>query len=102
MTYALSQQEVVAAYLIGGKHDFLLHVVAPDTAYLRDFALDRITVRPEVINVETALIFDFERNPVIPNFSAGGRQAASSPGRPDHSSRNATTGSTREARLAGK
>ncbi|PJA41816.1 MAG: ArsR family transcriptional regulator, partial [Lysobacterales bacterium CG_4_9_14_3_um_filter_62_6] len=33
---------------------------------LRDFALSAFTERPEVAHIETHLIFEFRRNPVLP------------------------------------
>ena len=64
----LQYPEVLAIFLVSGQHDFLVHVGVPDSAYLRDFILDRITSEPEVVNVETTLIFDFWRNYKVGDF----------------------------------
>jgi len=67
----LALPEVVNVYLISGKTDFVVHAVASDTRKLRDFALDHITIRPEVTQIETALIFDQQRCFEWPQFAAG-------------------------------
>ena len=68
--HLLALPEVLAVYLVAGRHDYLVHVAVPDSKYLRDFAFDQITVRPEVVHVETSLIFEYKRNHVMPRFSA--------------------------------
>ncbi len=64
--------EVLAAYHLTGAHDFLLHVAVRDARYLRDFAMDALSTRPEVEHLETSLIVDFARNPVLPVFAQPG------------------------------
>ena len=44
------------------------HVVVPSSEYLRNLALDKITVRPEVQQLETSLIFEHQRDHVFPTF----------------------------------
>ncbi|MBI4784026.1 MAG: Lrp/AsnC family transcriptional regulator [Oscillatoriophycideae cyanobacterium NC_groundwater_1537_Pr4_S-0.65um_50_18] len=60
--------EVVAAYLIAGRYDFLVHVAVRDTQHLRDLALDTFTSRPEVTRIETALIFNYSRSFELPSY----------------------------------
>ncbi len=60
--------EVRSIYLVAGQYDFLMHVAVRDAQHLRDLALDRITVRPEVTRIETVLIFGHERNFVLPDY----------------------------------
>jgi DNA-binding Lrp family transcriptional regulator len=60
--------EVVAAYLIAGRYDFLVHVAVQDTQHLRDLALDTFTSRPEVTRIETALIFNYSRSFELPSY----------------------------------
>lgn len=64
----LALPEVINVYLISGKTDFVIHAMAASTRKLRDFALDHITIRPEVTQIETALIFDQKRCFELPNF----------------------------------
>lgn len=68
--YAGSLREVVAVYHVSGAHDFLVHVAARDAAHLRDLAMDLFTVRPEVAQIETSLIFEIARNPVLPDYAS--------------------------------
>jgi DNA-binding Lrp family transcriptional regulator len=63
--YALSLPEVIEVFHVTGADDFLVHVGLADTEALRDFVLDRLTVRPEIGHVETRLIFDQARRPVL-------------------------------------
>jgi DNA-binding Lrp family transcriptional regulator len=49
--------EVRSAFLITGRHDFVVHVVARDTNHLKDLAL-RFTNRPEVTRIETSIIYE--------------------------------------------
>ncbi|MCK6685503.1 MAG: Lrp/AsnC family transcriptional regulator [Thermoanaerobaculia bacterium] len=63
-----SLPEVRTVFHVSGDHDFLLHLTVRDSAHLRDFALDALTSRPEVAHLETSLVFDVAKNPVVPNF----------------------------------
>lgn len=49
-------------YFLAGSVDFLLDVVARDTAALRDFVIDELSVRREVASTETNLIFEHVRS----------------------------------------
>jgi len=60
--------EVRSIYLVAGQYDFLMHVAVRDAQHLRDLALDRITIRPEVTRIETVLIFSHERSFVLPGY----------------------------------
>ena len=55
--YALGLPEVIEVFHVTGGDDFLVHVGLPDMDGLRDFVLDRLTVRPEVAHVESHLIY---------------------------------------------
>jgi DNA-binding Lrp family transcriptional regulator len=59
---------VVATYYLAGRTDFLVHVAVRDTDQLRSLAVDHITARPEVANVETLLIFDHDARPQLPCY----------------------------------
>ncbi len=58
--------EVLTVFHTAGAHDFLVHVAARDAEHLRDLAMDSFTSRPEVAQIETSLLFDQARNPVLP------------------------------------
>jgi len=63
--YALGLPEVVEVFHVTGADDFLVHVGVADMDALRNFVLDRLTVRPEVAHVETHLIFGQARRAVL-------------------------------------
>jgi DNA-binding Lrp family transcriptional regulator len=64
----LDTNEVVAIYHTGGENDFLIHVHVPNALHLRDFVFDKITARPEVNHVETALVYDFKVSKRLPKY----------------------------------
>lgn len=61
-------REVVNTYLLSGGNDFLIHVAVRDVEHLRALVVDRFTARPEVAHIETALIFEFVKGSVLPNY----------------------------------
>lgn len=60
--------EVRSAFLVTGRHDVLIHVVARDTRHLKDLALDRFTSRPGVVRVETAIVYETRQRHVLPDL----------------------------------
>jgi DNA-binding Lrp family transcriptional regulator len=60
-TYALALPEVIEVFHVTGADDFLLHVGVAGTDALRDFVLDRLTVRPEVAHVESRIVYQHGR-----------------------------------------
>ena len=66
----LSLPEVLGVYLVGGSHDFLIHVAVPDSNHLRNLNLDQITIRSEVEAVETSLVFEHFSKHLFPYFEA--------------------------------
>ena len=48
---------VLNVYLLGGAHDFFVHVAAPSTESLRHFVLDNLSGTADVAVTETNLIF---------------------------------------------
>ena len=61
--------EIVSMFHMGGAFDFYIHMSVKDTEHLRRFVFEAITSRDEVTNVETALVFEHSRSPIIPNFT---------------------------------
>ena len=61
-THLRALPEALAFYHVAGADDFLVHVGVRDSAHLREFALAAFTERPEVVHIETHLIFEFHRN----------------------------------------
>ncbi|MCB9777703.1 MAG: Lrp/AsnC family transcriptional regulator [Alphaproteobacteria bacterium] len=62
--------EVVAWFEVAGRIDLFVHVCAHDTAHLQHLVMQAFTARPEVRRVETTLIFDSTRKPVVPDLLA--------------------------------
>ena len=63
--YALGLPEVIEVFHVTGADDFLVHVGLSDMDRLRDFVLDRLTVRPEIAHVESHLIYNQGRRPAL-------------------------------------
>jgi DNA-binding Lrp family transcriptional regulator len=63
--HVLTLPEVVQVFHVTGADDFLLHVAVQDTSALRDFVLDRLATRPEVAHVETRVVYEHARRPVL-------------------------------------
>lgn len=58
--------EVRSAFLITGRYDLVVHVVARDTRHLKDLALDRFTSRAGVTRIETSIIYEQRRRMAVP------------------------------------
>ncbi len=52
---------VLNVFLLGGAHDFFIHVAAPDSDGLNDFVVENLSVNPDVALTETNLIFQHVR-----------------------------------------
>jgi len=72
---ALAMADVAEIFHVTGADDFLLHVAVADTDALRDFVLDRLTMRPEVAHVESRIVYEHARRstslPPPPSPSSG-------------------------------
>ncbi|MBK8726531.1 MAG: Lrp/AsnC family transcriptional regulator [Holophagaceae bacterium] len=68
--HLLGRPEVVALYHVTGAFDFQVHVAVKDPSHLRDLALDAFTSRPEVQNIQTAMLFDTVWKDQWPDYSA--------------------------------
>jgi DNA-binding Lrp family transcriptional regulator len=55
-------EETIALFHLTGEADYLLHVAVADPEQLRDVVLDHLTVRPEVAQVTTSLMFEHHRS----------------------------------------
>lgn len=62
--------EVRSAFLLTGRWDVIIHVVARDTEHLKNLALDQFTSRPGVTRIETAIIYDAKQQHEIPKMPA--------------------------------
>lgn len=64
-------RETLVVYRIAGADDFLLHVGVADSEHLLQFTMRSLTSHPAVDRVQTTLIFDFARAPVVPPTPPG-------------------------------
>lgn len=62
----LDAPEVLAVWTVTGADDFLVEVATHDVAHLRDFVLDHVTGRSEVVDARTSLVYDQVRVWEIP------------------------------------
>ena len=60
--------EVRSAFLLTGRWDVIVHVVALDIEHLKNLALDKFTSRPGVTRIETSIIYDAKRQHEIPRM----------------------------------
>ena len=60
--------EVVAVYHVTGRQDFLIHVAVRDPKDLQRFVIQSLAIRPEIGNIETALIFEHRSSMLPPSF----------------------------------
>ena len=58
--------EVVAVWTVTGADDFLVEVATEDVGHRRDFVLDHVTGRSEVVDARTSLVYDQVRVWEIP------------------------------------
>lgn len=78
--HALAQPEVVALYHLTGEPDFLLHVAARDLAHLRELALTAFSSRPGVAQIQTSVLFEHVRKPLLPIYVEVTSEAGAQPG----------------------
>jgi DNA-binding Lrp family transcriptional regulator len=67
-SHVLARDEVVSFYHVSGDDDFMLHVAVRDVEHLREFIINTLSVRPEIVHIETRLIFEERRNPGFPVY----------------------------------
>jgi DNA-binding Lrp family transcriptional regulator len=72
--------EIVGVFVVSGGYDFLLHVAVPDTGALYAFVIDRLTERADVADVNTSVVYEHIRRPVLEPLEEG--WAGAHPARP--------------------
>jgi DNA-binding Lrp family transcriptional regulator len=70
--WAAALPEVLSVFVVSGGSDFLLHVGVPDTDALYAFVIDRLTERPEVADVNTSVVYEHLRRPVLEPLTPSG------------------------------
>jgi DNA-binding Lrp family transcriptional regulator len=63
--WAAALPELIGVFVVSGGSDFLLHVAVRDTDALYGFVIDRLTERPEVADVNTTVVYEHLRRPVL-------------------------------------
>lgn len=58
--------EVRAAFLITGRYDLVVHVVARDMQHLKNLAFDHFTKRPVVTRIETSIVYEARKQNQLP------------------------------------
>lgn len=61
-------KEVIAVYHTAGRNDMLLHVAVRDVEHMRTVVMDALSSREEVSQIESALIYEHERSPGMPDL----------------------------------
>ncbi len=54
--------EAMVFYHVAGSVDFMVHIAVRNTDHLRKLVMEKVAGRPEVNQVETALVFEVERS----------------------------------------
>ena len=57
-SHAINLEEVVQLFHMAGASDFLVHVAVRNSEHLRDLAMTSFTARPEVLRIETSVLFE--------------------------------------------
>lgn len=58
--------EVIGVFVTSGNEDFLIHVAVANNEALYAFVIDRLTERPEVMDVRTSVVYEHLRGaPVV-------------------------------------
>jgi DNA-binding Lrp family transcriptional regulator len=58
---AARMPETLGVFVVTGNEDILIHVAVPDTPYLRDFVLDQLARRKEIVDVRTTVVYEYIR-----------------------------------------
>jgi DNA-binding Lrp family transcriptional regulator len=61
----LAQPETLSVFTVSGVDDFVVEVAVPDVMHLRDFILDRITSRKDVVDAHSSIVYEQVRAAVI-------------------------------------
>ncbi|MGH2928106.1 MAG: Lrp/AsnC family transcriptional regulator [Solirubrobacteraceae bacterium] len=80
----VAEPEVLAVWAVTGADDFLVESATSDVAALRDFVLDHVSGRHEVVDARTALVYDQVRVWEVPpaqdlRVRGSGRDAPTAP-----------------------
>jgi DNA-binding Lrp family transcriptional regulator len=66
---ALEMPEVMAVFVLAGGDDFLLHVGVPDIQHLHSFLVDKLSVRKEVVQFRSSIVYAHGSKDALENLS---------------------------------
>ena len=61
----LAARETLAVIMVSGADDFVIEIAAPDIESVRDFVLQHITSRTDVVDARTTIIYEQIRVPYV-------------------------------------
>jgi DNA-binding Lrp family transcriptional regulator len=65
-SWVVALPETISVFVTSGSEDFLIHVAVSDNDSLYSFVIDRLTERPEVIDVRTSVVYEHIQKAVVP------------------------------------
>lgn len=68
LAHVRSLEEVVEIFHVAGKNDLLLHVAVRDVEHMRSLVMEELSSRPEVAQIESAIVYAHERVPGLPDL----------------------------------
>lgn len=68
LRHARGLEEVIAVYHVAGRNDLLLHIAVRDVEHMRTVVMEKLSSRPEVSQIESALIYEHERAAGLPDL----------------------------------
>ena len=74
-SWVVALPETLGVFVTTGTEDFLVHVAVPDNEALYGFVIDRLTERPEVVDVRTSVVFEHIRRRRVDPAPAAVRSA---------------------------
>lgn len=61
----LARPETLSVSTVTGADDFVLRVAVPDVLHLRDFILEHVTSRKDVVDARSSIVYETVRPPVV-------------------------------------
>lgn len=77
--WAAELPEVIGVFVTSGTEDFLLHLAVADNQQLYAFVIDRLTERPEVVDVRTSVVYEHLRSRSVTPVAAAPRSRQRTP-----------------------
>ena len=68
LAHVREQEEVVDIFHVAGRNDLLLHVAVRDVEHMRRLVMEQLSARPEVAQIESAIVYAHERVPGLPDL----------------------------------